>query len=63
MRSLLLALPCVVWSMLLASVAPADDWPQWMGPRRDAIWREAGLAGASPAAGLPVKWRVAVQGG
>ena len=63
MRFLRLILPCVAWPMLLASVAPADDWPQWMGPRRDAIWREAGLAGAIPATGLPVKWRVAVQGG
>ncbi|MFN5755886.1 MAG: PQQ-binding-like beta-propeller repeat protein [Planctomycetia bacterium] len=44
-------------------IARADDWPQWMGPRRDAVWRENGIAKAIPAAGLPVKWRVPVKGG
>ena len=63
MRALLLTLPCLAWSILLVSIARADDWPQWMGPRRDAIWREAGVAAAIPAAGLPVKWRVEVKGG
>ena len=63
MRALLFTLTCVAWSMLLASIARADDWPQWMGPRRDAIWREAGVAAAIPAAGLPVKWRIDVKGG
>ena len=43
--------------------ARADEWPQWMGPRRDAVWREKGIATAIPATGLPVKWRVPVQGG
>lgn len=41
----------------------ADDWPQWMGPRRDGVWRETGIVAAIPAAGLPVKWRVPVKGG
>ena len=21
----------------------ADDWPQWLGPNRDAVWRESGI--------------------
>ena len=41
----------------------ADDWPQWMGPGRDGVWREAGVVTAVPAAGLPVRWRVPVAGG
>ena len=45
------------------SAAHGDDWPQWMGPRRDAVWRERGLAPAIPAGGLAVKWRVPVAGG
>ena len=49
--------------MTFFSTARADDWPQWLGPRRDSIWREPGLATAIPAAGLPVKWRVPVAGG
>jgi len=47
----------------LSAVARADDWPQWLGPRRDAIWRERGLVAAIPAEGLRVKWRVPVAGG
>src|SRR5205823_4150352 len=23
----------------LALVARADDWPQWLGPQRDGVWR------------------------
>lgn len=52
--------------MLVASchlTSRADEWPQWMGPRRDATWREQGLATSIPAGGLPVKWRVPVAGG
>jgi beta-phosphoglucomutase-like phosphatase (HAD superfamily) len=36
--------------MTFFSTARADDWPQWLGPRRDSIWREQGLAAAIPAA-------------
>ncbi|MDB5294544.1 MAG: pyrrolo-quinoline quinone [Phycisphaerales bacterium] len=48
---------------LLAPAARADDWPQWLGPNRDGIWREAGLADAIPPAGLPVRWRAPVGAG
>jgi outer membrane protein assembly factor BamB len=44
-------------------IARADDWPQWMGPKRDGIWREAGIVESIPPGGLPVKWRVPVKGG
>lgn len=60
---------CLVIWILFLSVIPtvppvrADDWPQWMGPRRDGVWREAGVVKAIPAGGLPVKWRVEVKGG
>ena len=57
----------VILAMLAAIVLPlpgrADDWPQWLGPRRDGVWREAGVVAAIPSAGLPVKWRVPVKGG
>jgi outer membrane protein assembly factor BamB len=57
-------IPCSFAVLLFLSAASwADDWPQWLGPRRDATWREAGIAKAIPAAGLPVKWRVDVKGG
>jgi len=43
--------------------ARGDDWPQWMGPARDGVWRETGIVKAIPPAGLPVKWRTEVKGG
>jgi outer membrane protein assembly factor BamB len=57
----------VAWLVaLVATTAPAargDDWPQWMGPRRDNVWREAGIVAAFPAAGPRVLWRTPVAGG
>jgi len=58
-----LALTWIAWTALLGPAARADDWPQWMGPRRDGVWREAGVVRELPAGGLPVKWRVPVKGG
>lgn len=50
-------------SVASITVAGADDWPQWRGPQRDGVWREAGVVATIPATGLPVKWRAAVKGG
>src|SRR5437868_5870847 len=49
----------------LASLTPAraDDWPQWMGPTRDGVWREGGVLSQFPAGGPKVLWRVPVAGG
>jgi outer membrane protein assembly factor BamB len=58
-RSLSLALPVFV----IASLARADDWPQWMGPTRDGKWHENGIIEKFPAAGPKVLWRVPVSGG
>ena len=52
----------VVAGAALARVR-ADEWPQWMGPRRDNVWREAGVARKFPAGGPRVLWRVPVAGG
>jgi len=51
---------CLIVSTLCGT-ATADDWPQWMGPRRDGIWRETGILDSIPKHGLPVKWRTRVQ--
>ncbi len=29
--------------------ARADDWPQWLGPQRDGVWRETGIVDELPA--------------
>ena len=49
--------------ILIVANLQADDWPQWMGPQRDAVWREQGIVREFPADGLPVKWRVPVNHG
>jgi outer membrane protein assembly factor BamB len=46
-----------------ASGALADDWPQWLGPKRDGIWRETGILDKFPTNGLAVRWRTSVQRG
>ncbi|MGL4512511.1 MAG: PQQ-binding-like beta-propeller repeat protein [Lacipirellulaceae bacterium] len=54
MRRLAL-LVIAVGSIALSAVA--DDWPQWRGPLRDGVWREAGVADSLPAE-PEVRWRV-----
>lgn len=39
------------------SCVHATDWPQWLGPQRDGIWREKGLIDKFPEKGLAVRWR------
>jgi len=46
----------VVCIAALAGVALADDWPQWLGPQRDGIWREKGVLDKFPAGGPKVVW-------
>ena len=49
--------------LLATSTARADDWPQWMGPKRDNIWRETGLVEKFPKGGPKVLWRTPIGGG
>jgi outer membrane protein assembly factor BamB len=35
----------------------ADDWPQWLGPNRDGVWRETGIVEKFPASGPKVVWK------
>ena len=36
----------------------ADDWPQWLGPQRDGVWRETGLVEKFPEGGPKLLWRM-----
>lgn len=49
--------------LLAASVGRADDWPNWMGPQRDNVWRETGIVEKFPPNGPKVLWRTPVAGG
>ena len=59
----LLLLLLFATTLRLAETVQADDWPQWMGPLRDGVWRESGIVETFPAGGPPVRWRVAIGGG
>ncbi len=41
----------------LAAAARGDDWPQFLGPHRNGVSAETGLAAAWPTGGPPVVWR------
>ena len=56
------AFTCAAFSLAAVSLG-AEDWPQWRGVDRDAVWRDTGLVERFPADGLAVKWRVSVRGG
>jgi outer membrane protein assembly factor BamB len=45
---------------VLGVTAWADDWPQWLGPQRDSVWREDGIVQRIPENGLPVLWRTKI---
>lgn len=58
------AVVAVLFLALMSPVtAPADDWPQFRGPRRDGLSAETGLATAWPPGGPPIVWRVPLGGG
>jgi outer membrane protein assembly factor BamB len=48
---------------LAATLARADDWQQWLGPKRDAVWRETGVLDKFPPGGPKVLWRQPVGAG
>lgn len=49
--------------VLLGTSAMADDWPQWMGPQRDNVWRETGILSKFPDGGPRILWRTPIAGG
>lgn len=56
----------LLMTMILSSAASwarADDWPQWLGPRRDSVWRESGTLDRFPAGGPNVLWRSPIGAG
>jgi outer membrane protein assembly factor BamB len=70
MRATKTARPSLPRSALLLSLAllapmsaRADDWPQWLGPQRDGVWRETGILEKFPKDGPRVRWRTPLGGG
>ena len=57
-----IAIACT-FACLAAVPLDAEDWPQWRGADRDAVWRETGIVERFPDDGLVVKWRTPVRAG
>ena len=55
----------VVLGLLAVAAAPvvADDWAQWRGPDRLAVWQEDGILESFPEDGLKVTWRTPLRSG
>jgi outer membrane protein assembly factor BamB len=51
------AAAALLLAALAAVPARADDWPHWMGPKHDGVWREQGILDRFPAKGPKVVWR------
>jgi outer membrane protein assembly factor BamB len=62
LRSVTLSL-LALFAANLCSAVRADDWPQWLGPERDAIWRDTGIIERFPEKGPLVRWRTAIAAG
>ena len=50
-------------ALFAVGIAPAADWPQWRGLKRDGIYRETSLIKEWPVEGPKVLWQVKEIGG
>ena len=45
------------------SLGQAEDWPQWLGTKRDAVWRENEIINQFPEGGPKLRWKTKLGGG
>ncbi|HZL90226.1 MAG TPA: PQQ-binding-like beta-propeller repeat protein, partial [Pirellulaceae bacterium] len=48
---------------LISRPVCGDDWPQWLGPKRDSVWREIGIIERFRQDGPKILWRTPISGG
>jgi outer membrane protein assembly factor BamB len=63
MRHPVLLLCPLLLALFAEQPARADDWPQWLGPRRDGVWRETGILDQFPREGPKIRWRTPIGSG
>ncbi len=61
--SLVLLGAALFGTALPAQEQPGSSWPHWLGPKRDAVWRQSGVVARIPDSGLPVRWRTPIRAG
>ena len=49
--------------LITTTYLSAEDWPQWRGINRDAVWNDSGVIDTFPDEGLTMKWSAPVRGG
>lgn len=52
-----------LWVALLSAPVLADNWPQFLGPKRDGIWRETDILEKFPAGGPKKLWAAKLGAG
>ena len=57
------AIGILAFGLMGLSRCAADDWPQWLGPQRDGVWRESAILEKFPAGGPKIRWRAPVGAG
>ena len=62
MRKVLVLATALAEAFLMVPVV-AEDWPQWMGPKRNNQWEIQGAPKEFPAGGLKPLWSTKVSGG
>ena len=62
MRKMLTVGCAAALAMTAVAVVSAEDWPQWRGPERLAVWQETGIVDALPEE-LKVAWRTPLRAG
>src|SRR5579872_2596013 len=51
---------CCFGLAMSIGLSKADDWPQWLGPKRDGVWRETGIIETFPTEDPKAVWRVPI---
>ena len=51
----------VALALAVGLAARGDDWPQWMGPNRDGVWKETGVVEKFPKGGPKRLWSDALM--
>lgn len=59
----LTSLSAVLIASAWMSIASAEDWPRWRGPRGDGTWHGPQLPEKWPAGGLKTSWQREIGGG
>ena len=56
---IMIVLTCVGYP----STSQSDDWPQWLGATRDAVWSEDGILDRFPEEGPRLRWKTKLGAG